>query len=199
MTQLHVHLKYLTTNPYIQYYSHTFLYTTISYSQDCHGSPCSCFLQDVKTFACSASPKWNNGQMKWYCLRDYDKLYGLEATPTHYYSEGRCHFKEIEHNISHLSSFIKARTRKNFGKFKIYHYNIYFWQSIFQWLYNFKPETSPSKHKKMDLTNYLAWLPFAYPQIGGHLRPSLLTRRKIAYIWEKRPASFKIAFFVGWK
>ena len=35
--------------------------------------------------------------------------------------------------------------------------------------------------EKMDLTNYLAWLPFAYPQIGGHLRPSLLTRRKITY------------------
>lgn len=109
------------TKPLLKTTQHTFLYTTISYSQDCHGSPCSCFLQDVKTFACSASPKWNNGQMKWYCLRDYDKLYGLEATPTHYYSEGRCHFKEIEHNISHLSSFICARIGKFFGKFKIHY------------------------------------------------------------------------------
>ena len=61
-------------------------------------------------------------------------------------------------------------------------YNDYLRQIVnSRWLYELKPETSPSKHEKMDLTNYLAWLPFAYPQIGGHLRPSLLTRRKIAY------------------
>ena len=171
--------KDLTKHIFIRKALDTFLCTIIPLGQDCHWSPCSCFLQDVKTFACSASPKWNNGQMKWYCLRDYDKLYGLEATPTHYYSEGRCHFKEIEHNISHLSSFISARF------WQIQNISIqWLYPSKFKFLmqlYDFKPETSPSKHEKKDLTNYLAWLPFAYPQIGGHLWPSLLTRRKIAY------------------
>ena len=168
---------------------HNFLHTKISYGQDWHGSPCSCFLQDVKTFACSASPKWNNGQMKWYCLWDYDKLYGLEATPTHYYSEGRCHFKEIEHNISHLSSFISARIKQKIfaNWFKIFQYDNYPRQNSNS--ENSFMISSPKylhANRKNGLDQLSSLIAFCIPANWGPFA-TLIAYKEKNNLWEKRP------------